>query len=313
MSDDRDIAYAVCGFFFGIWGFFWGFKRLRRKRLIENIPTSTIRSLALGLVELCGKAEKATHLTSPLTKTECVLYKYLVEENRRRGKSSEWVTIARGNSFYAPFWINDTTGRIMVFPLRAELIMPVDYKFTTGLGKKMPAFLLEFMDNHRISYGSWIFRRTLRFREWFIRPGDDVYVLGTAKKLETTDKTGVSLADRNNKLIRRLEELKDDAQKMKELDLNKDGQISMEEWDKAVAKIEQELLQEEIKNSAVDDPLDVVMGKGEEESVFIISDHSEKKLIKKLARECIFGIYGGAALSLLLLGYLLVRLGICNF
>ena len=307
MSDDRDIAYAACGFFFGIWGFFWGFKRLRRKRLIENIPTSTIRSLALGLVELCGKAEKATHLSSPLTKTECVLYKYLVEEYRRRGKSSEWVTIASGDSFYAPFWINDATARIMVFPLRAELILPVDYKFTTGLGKKIPAFLQEFMDTHGISYGSWLFRRTLRFREWFIRPGENVYVLGTAKKTEAPQK------DRNSELIGRLERLKADEQKMKEIDLNKDGQVSLEEWDKAVVKVEQELLQEEIKSSAADNPLDVVMGRGDTETVFIISDHSEKDLTKKLARECLLGIFGGAALSLILLGYLLLRLGICKF
>jgi hypothetical protein len=307
MSDDRDIFYAACGFFFGIWGFFWGFKRLRRKRLIENIPTSTIRGLALGLVELCGKAEKLTLLKSPLTNTECVLFKYLVEEYRRRGKNSAWVTIAAGDSFYVPFWINDATARIMVFARGAEVILPIDYKFTTGIGKKIPDFLLEFMDNHGIAYRGWLGKRTLRFREWFILPGDNVYVLGSAKKAE------VYLKDRDSELIRRLEKLKEDAQKMKEADLNKDGQVSMEEWDAAVAKVEQELLQEEIKNAGAEDPLDVVMGKGDTESVFIISDHSEKDLIKKLSGECILGIFGGAALSLVLLGYLLVRLGIFKF
>lgn len=45
MSDNRDIGYCVFGFGFGIWSFSLGFNRLRRKRLIENIPT-----IVLGVV-----------------------------------------------------------------------------------------------------------------------------------------------------------------------------------------------------------------------------------------------------------------------
>jgi len=42
MRDGPDIGYTVVGFGFGI--LFLGFKRLRRKRLIENIPTSSVLS-----------------------------------------------------------------------------------------------------------------------------------------------------------------------------------------------------------------------------------------------------------------------------
>ncbi len=77
MSDNRDIGCAIICFCFGVWSFFDGFKRLREKRLVENIPTSTVRGLAMGLVELGGKAENTALLKSPLTKTECVLYQYL--------------------------------------------------------------------------------------------------------------------------------------------------------------------------------------------------------------------------------------------
>ena len=34
----------------GVFGFFWGFSRLRKKRLIEDIPTSTVRGMAMGMV-----------------------------------------------------------------------------------------------------------------------------------------------------------------------------------------------------------------------------------------------------------------------
>ena len=178
MSDSRDIVYAMFGFGFGIWGFFSGFKRLRRKRMVENIPTSTIRAMALWLVELRGKTQEVTRLKSPLTNSECVLYQYLVEEYRRSGKSGHWVTIASGNSFNCPFWLDDTTAKVLVFPQDAELILPVDYQFSTGMFKAFPANLIEFMEKNAISYKSWLGTRTLRFKEWFIIPGQDVYILG---------------------------------------------------------------------------------------------------------------------------------------
>lgn len=307
MSDNRDIGYAIFGFGFGIWSFFWGFKRLRRKRLIENIPTSTVRGLAMGLVELSGKAETPTLLKSPLMKTECVLYKYLIEEYRRSGKSSRWVTIASGNSFYSPFWLNDETGKITVFPQGAELILPVDYEFRTSIGRAIPSNLIEFMENNGIRYKTWLGNRTLRFKEWFIRQGDYVYVLGTAKKIDN------SRIDYKNELMQRIEELKKNPQKMKEADLNKNGRISTEEWDMAVVKIEQGLLEETLKNVSLENPTDVIITAGDVEKIFMISDHSEKELIKRLSWECLLGIYGGAGLSLLLLGYLLVRFGLFRF
>ena len=57
MSDDSDIGYAFLGFLCGFGVFFQGFNRLREKRLVQNTPTSTVRGMAMGLVELVGKAE----------------------------------------------------------------------------------------------------------------------------------------------------------------------------------------------------------------------------------------------------------------
>ncbi|MBM3245568.1 MAG: hypothetical protein FJZ15_07260, partial [Candidatus Omnitrophica bacterium] len=169
MSDSRDIGYAAFGFFFGIWSFFRGFKRLRRKRLIENLPTSTVRGLAMGLVELCGLAENSTLLKSPLTETECVLYKYLIEEYRSSGKSGHWAKIAEGNSFYVPFWLDDGTGKIMVLPQGAELILPVDFECRSTITGSLPDSVIKFMEKSGISYRAWFGRRTLRFKEWYIR------------------------------------------------------------------------------------------------------------------------------------------------
>lgn len=302
MSDDRDITFAVFGFVFGVASFFRGFNRLRRKRLIENIPTSTIRGLAMGLVELCGKAENEVLLKSPFSASDCVLYKYLIEEYRSNRKSGRWVRIASGDSFVSPFRLNDGTGRIMVFPKGAELIMPLDYEFRTGGGRTPPVPVMGFMEQKGIRYKSWLGERTLRFREWFIAPGETVYVLGSAKKDDNYS------SQYKKELIRRLEEMKGDAAKMKEADTDKDGAVSIEEWDVLVANTEQELLAEAVKSSSFENPADVAIGSSDGENAFIISDHCEKDLLGKLSMESILGIYGGAALSLAMLGYLLFRL-----
>lgn len=302
MSDNRDIGYAAFGFFFGIWSFFWGFKRLRRKRLIENIPTSTVRGLAMGLVEVKGKAKPTTALQSPLTKTKCVLYQYLIEEYRRSGKSGHWVKIASGNSFYCPFWLDDGTGKIMVLPSGTEIICPHDFRFVTGLGKTLPSNLIDFLDANAIRYRNWIGHRQLRFTEWYICEDEEVYVLGTAKKKEGA---GISYKE---KLTRRLGELKSSPEKMKDVDLNKDGKISIEEWDRVVKKLEQEALEEVIKSTSTENAADVIIGKGDVETMFMISDRSEKELVGRLWWESLLGIYGGAGLSLACLAYLLFRL-----
>ncbi|MBN2121218.1 MAG: hypothetical protein JW734_09235 [Candidatus Omnitrophica bacterium] len=294
-------VYVVLFFLFGIGAFFWGFMRLRRKRLIENIPTSTIRGLALGLVELTGKAKRDKPLKSPLTGTDCVLYRYTIERYEKRGRSSSWVTIAKGDTYYCPFWIDDGTGKIFVFPQGAEMILPVDYEFTTGWGRTLPLNLSGFMDRHGIRYRNLFGVATLRFKEWCICPDETVYVLGVAKKSQK------NLDDYKDKLFKRIKELKDNPDKMKAVDLNKDGQISPEEWDSAVSKIEQGLLEEEINSCQRNDLADVIIGKGDVEKIFIISDYSQKDLVNTLFWQSLLGVFGGGVVSLVALWLLILR------
>ena len=273
--------------------------------MIENTPTSTVRGMALGLAELYGKARKTVLLKSPLTQTECVLYKYLVEEYRRSGKSGHWVTIAKGDSFYSPFWLDDATGRIMVFPKGAELVMPSDYRFSTGLGRSLPENLMAFMDSNGISYRGWLAVRRLRFTEWHIKESEDVYVIGTARKSE---EHSVDYDSQQKQLMQRINELKEDPGKMREIDTNKDGTVDAQEWEQAVAKVEMELAKQLVDVPLAENPADLIIARGEEEKMYMISDQSEKELLSKLAWQCFLGIYGGAALSLGMLAYIIFRL-----
>lgn len=303
-QDNRDIFYAAFGFCAGVVVFFRGFNRLRRKRLIENIPTSTVRGLAMGLVELQGQAKATRILHSPLTKTECVVYKYLVEEYRKSGKSGHWHKIAGGNSFSCPFWLDDGTGKIMVYPSGAEIFWPKDYSLVLGgIGASAPPDpLIEFLQQNGINYRNWLGWRRLRFSEWYICENENVYVLGSAKKKEESE------FSYNEELLRRLQVLKSDPQRMKQIDVNQDSYVSNEEWDNAVKKIEEELLGELVKDTALDNAGDIKIARDDIETTFIISENSQKELLQKLSWECFACLYGGPALSLATLGYILWRL-----
>ena len=56
--------------------FFYGFNRMKRFQLMNDTPTSKIRSMAMGLVEIKGKASAKKYLNAPFSRDECVYYKY---------------------------------------------------------------------------------------------------------------------------------------------------------------------------------------------------------------------------------------------
>ena len=78
---DQTLLYLAAGTVGGFGLFVYGWMVHQRKRLIESIPTSTIRSLALGLVEISGHAQPEEGLLStPFGGLPCVFYSYAVEE-----------------------------------------------------------------------------------------------------------------------------------------------------------------------------------------------------------------------------------------
>ena len=177
---DQTLLYLAAGVLGGLGLFVYGWMIHQRKRLIENIPTSTIRSLALGLVEISGYAQPEDRLlSSPFSGLPCVFYSYAVEEQVGSGKQARWETVAKGTSDQ-PFFVSDTTGRVLVVPLGAELILPDERTYRNDWLGQLPSTTIAGLDRLGISTERWIGNKTLRCRETFIQPEAEVYVLGTA-------------------------------------------------------------------------------------------------------------------------------------
>ncbi|MBI2136085.1 hypothetical protein HYU06_03370 [Candidatus Woesearchaeota archaeon] len=182
-SDDEGdlLIYSVFGFIFGIYLFFKGFEWLKLKRMVENMPTSKIRSLAMGLVEIYGEVvpAKGHLLKSPFSAHDCVYYKYEIQELRRSKRLTYWATIKSGKKG-AYFFLKDNTGQVLTNPADAEIDIPLDFESQT-LNSKNNLLLKAFFKSINFSDAGFLGSgRTLKYLEYYIAPKDKLYIMGTA-------------------------------------------------------------------------------------------------------------------------------------
>jgi len=167
----------------------WGFWSLRRKRLIENVPTSKVKGVFLGLNEVKGRALRDEPLRSFLAERPCVYYRYEVAEHWQRtvrttdskGRSqtrteSGWRTVDQGEA-REPFFLEDDTGRLRVRPAGAEVDAATIFDETCGRGDA-----LYYAKGPMGSISNSTHRR--RFTEHAILMGARIYVLGPARLRE---------------------------------------------------------------------------------------------------------------------------------
>lgn len=116
--------FAILIIIFGVVSFVYGFKAMYRFRMISDIPKSKIRSIALGLVEIHGMVAEDKLMKTPISKTDCVYYKLEVKEYKKKsagknGSTYTWETIHVENKII-PFYAKDETGKVYVIPNYAE-------------------------------------------------------------------------------------------------------------------------------------------------------------------------------------------------
>ena len=196
MASGEGFIYVIVGLFAGLLFFAKGLMWLKQMRLISDIPTSKVRSIAMGLVELSGKVVGANGriLKSPFTASNCVYYRYKIEEYRSNGKSSSWVTVRKGEMGEL-FYLKDDTGMVLVDPKGAKVDIPSDNDINSGIGNSPSSTVLSFLSAQKLSHRSLFFNKRMRYTEYFLAPGDNCYILGSAGDNpfvdEATAKTGM--------------------------------------------------------------------------------------------------------------------------
>jgi hypothetical protein len=122
-SDGGDFL-LILGIALGLLFFFFGFRIYRQYRVLLDTPEVAIAGMALGLVEIRGKAQGEKPFPSPVTKTPCFFYKVVIEkwETDSNGRSNwqQLKTDADGVKFY----LVDATGKVLVDAHKAEYDLP---------------------------------------------------------------------------------------------------------------------------------------------------------------------------------------------
>ena len=306
---DDGIVLALFGLGLGPYLFYKGFCQLRLKKLIEAIATSKVRSLAMGTVELVGKACAAAPLLDPIYQKPCALFQVKVEERRGSGKNSRWVSIYSQDSFSQPLFLEDDTGRILVFPSGADAHLKTDVKAQTGLlfGKGDEA-ALQFMKS---IVGS---SRERRLKAQIVRDGDPFYVLGCAAAPDGPQGfIPQAVQDIRCSLGGLAQKLKADPQRMKALDLNNDGMIDPQEWDEGLRRFGEEVAAADDSASAQPqaEVLSACVRQGPD-GLLVIADESERELIGELIGSAALYIIGGPLITIASAAYLAEKFGLLS-
>lgn len=238
-----------------------GFYFIRLKRQIENTPTSKVRSVAMGLVEVKGRAIRQYALISPMSHIPCVFYR--LTKYRRREQNNQWQVTSTSTSDSVPFLLEDDTGRVEIDPAGCRVKAGTKQEGTPGqIG------LARYSD---AADEKWV--------EEIVVEGTLLYVLGFAAVKKTA---GPSLAERK---VEALRELKRNPQNIKEFDTDGDGKISADEWDKARAAAADKVLREELqkKQQRKKQEAHIVIGKKKGRPLVIAETHSEEHLTQRYA------------------------------
>jgi hypothetical protein len=274
-------------------GFFASFLYLHRTRLMENMPTSRLRSAAQGYIELEGDARlmEGPPIIAPLTKAACVWWRFKVEERRSSGKNKNWVTFRSGLSDDC-FELHDGTGRCVVDPDGAKVI---PHHRQVWYGSRPAPDIAPAIGSGwlRAGFGKY------RYTEERLHPREPLYALGAFRT-----QTGVAEAfDERLDLNELLGKWKHDAAMMALFDTNKDGTVDAKEWE-AVRRMAVKKVRDEHVQRAVETPDLHILAKPRDGRPYILSGVAQAALIRRYRLQSA----GALALAAIAAGVLLTAL-----
>src|SRR5579862_9432933 len=263
----QPLFWAFAGVIGGPALFVRGFGLLQRKRLIMDIPQCSARSAALGQVEICGKAVGPYTLVAPLSHTDCLYYRVTVQSGAQGDLRND-----KMRELCAPFFVDDGTGRVLVYPAGCEL--QVDAYMAKAEEHGKGAFGLVFAGN-RQDPPELVWERC-------VKPGDQIFVMGSLQENPWANRNPVAESN--------------------ELSRIGPGFVSAGEADvlrlKAYTSLDQTMpsgaVAEDCDRFDVHAPVILMKGNGP----FVISAGSQRDLVQRLHWKSLLYIWGGPAAAL---------------
>ena len=309
MQSDDLTLWAIIAMVGGLTLFVKGFRELKFKRIIQNIPTSKINTGAIGTnVEIKAKiiSEKDKLVTSPISGVPCVFYSIQIQKLKRSKNRTHWQTI---DKFYSHkgFYVDDNSG--------ANALVLVDGAKITREGKEkqfrmssnnfdeMPPNLRTALTVNRtklkrfkLKDTSWLFSKNYRFVEWCFQESEEIYILGFAE-------SGIKAPQRKKLKFKTFLKAKKmiaaDAKLQKKFDTDQDGFLNPDELERGAKKIAAQLEDQYSVKKVEELSLKTKMiFKKKKPHPFHISNMKEEDLVKSVGLSSGLMIWGGPALTI---------------
>ncbi len=288
MADNVEISIVFVILFFICAASLYGiFRFFHRSRIIDDTPTSKIRSAHQGFVELegIGHLMKGTPIISPLSKKECLWYDYKIEhiatQNRigfSRSANISWEIIDSGVSDNL-FLLNDGTGICVIDPEGAAITPSFSNSWygtreysVNDIHSSSGVLALKNLTTSNLMRD-----KSYRYSEKRIDIGDALYVLGRFKtvggrreKLDTPGEVRELLASWKTKPQFLLAQFDD----------NGDGEIDMKEWQRVMHAAQKEVTASHTER-LVQPEIHVLSKPVDKERPFIISVESQQSIADK--------------------------------
>ncbi len=294
MADPSDFWFWLLTLGFAVAGGGWlALRSLHVARLIEDTPTSRIRSAAQGYVELAGRGRPldGTENLAPLTQRPCVWWRYRIERSESGAgekRRQSWATVASGRS-EQPFLLDDGTGECIVQPGGAEILAGESttwYGSTPWPTQAPSAGLMRTQDRH------------YRYFEERIYAHERLCVLG-----EFATHSFDGQRDRSAEVAALLAEWKQDQAALAErFDQDRDGRVSLEEWERAREEAVRTVDQRPLENPARSALH--VLRRPASGQLFLVAAFPEGDIAKRYRRRAILAFVGFVAATYAL-GWLL--------
>lgn len=292
---------AALGSAGGVYLFVKGFRLLRFKRMILDTPLSRIHSASIGLVEVTGNPVGPYVLKAPVTGDPCYYYRVRAFQWVETGNNKhEWKSVL-DESLCVPFFLEDTTGRVLVDPQGAQ--MDVHRSFSDEINSSVfrmsgvcPPNVRDFLAKRGLVPADKI-----KLEERIIPQGFPLFVFGTLGENPTENSWSAY------------------PHKSSSLNLNAPLGFSLNisvgsfgnspqfgVTSAAVTLPSQAAAPSSAKSSFGDFDLhpSAAISKGERHEPFAISGHSQREVVGKLAWQSTACIWGGPLLALACLYFL---------
>ena len=151
--------------------------------LMSATKATLVENLQNGPAEVAGRViDKHQFIRSPWNNRRCAYYRFHVEEYSEGSEGGgTWETYFE-DAGPMSFVIADETGEIEILAHEGRTDLQLDRQAEFGKENEAPEQLRNLLKD---KYGKFTKNHTLRFREYYLEHGDQVYVFGQASQTDT--------------------------------------------------------------------------------------------------------------------------------